>query len=84
MGSTPSANVGTKLKELSEIAHPTGNKLVDTTTVVSSSIYKDMDSDNKEALLVMGTKGTEAALKHMFNPTGDRELSYAEMRARYG
>jgi hypothetical protein len=77
-------NVSKKLKEIAEISKPTGNNLVDTATVVGSSIYQDMDTANKEALLVMGTKGTEAAVKHMFNPTGDRELSYAEMRARYG
>ena len=43
-----------------------------------------MDEKNKKAALIMKTQGTDAAVKHMFNPTGDRELSYAEMRTRYG
>jgi len=73
-----------KIKELGEISNRTGNISVDTKTVTSSSIYNDMDSNNKEALLVMGTKGTDAAYEYMMNPTGDRPLSYAEMRERFG
>ena len=43
-----------------------------------------MDADNAKALEIMTTKGPEAAVKHMFNPTGKRQLSYAEMRMRFG
>ena len=42
-----------------------------------------MDEDNKKALNVMKTKGMDAAVKHMFTASG-RQLSYAEMRMRYG
>lgn len=73
-----------KIKELGEISNPTGNVPVDTKRVMSTSIYKDMDSNNKEVLLVMGTKGMDAAYDYMMNPTGDRPLSYAEMRERFG
>tara|TARA_B110000211_G_C13806614_1_gene432996 strand:+ start:394 stop:687 length:294 start_codon:yes stop_codon:yes gene_type:complete len=44
---------------------------------------KNMDEDNKKALNVMKTEGVDAAVKHMFTDSG-RQLSYAEMRMRYG
>jgi len=46
---------------------------------------KNMDKDNKKALNVMKTEGMDAAVKHMFTDqeTG-RQLSYSEMRMRYG
>ena len=56
----------------------------ETSPIVNSAIYKSMDEDNKKGLLIMESKGVEAAVKYMFNPTGDRELSYSEMRARFG
>jgi len=43
-----------------------------------------MDDDNKKALLILETKGLDEAAKHMMNPTGDKPLSYAEMRERFG
>jgi hypothetical protein len=43
-----------------------------------------LDDLNKEALKILQTKGDEEAIKFMFNPTGDRPLSYAEMRSRFG
>ena len=43
-----------------------------------------LDDLNKEALKILQTKGEEEAVKFMFNPTGDRPLSYAEMRSRFG
>ena len=43
-----------------------------------------MDADNAKALEIMTIKGPEAAVKHMFNPTGKQRLSYAEMRMRFG
>ena len=44
-----------------------------------------MDDANKKALDVMATEGMDSAIKHMFTDqeTG-RQLSYAEMRSRYG
>ena len=44
-----------------------------------------MDKDNKKALNVMKTEGIDGAVKHMFTDqkTG-RQLSYSEMRMRYG
>ena len=46
---------------------------------------KNIDEDNKKALNVMKTEGMDAAVKHMFTDqeTG-RQLSYPEMRMRYG
>ena len=46
---------------------------------------KNIDEDNKKALNVMKTEGMDAAVKHMFTDqeTG-RQLSYSEMRMRYG
>ena len=43
-----------------------------------------LDDLNKEALKILQTKGEEEAVKFMFNPTGDRPLSYSEMRSRFG
>ena len=44
-----------------------------------------MDERNKKAYKVLATKGEAAAVKHMFtdDKTG-RQLSYSEMRSRYG
>ena len=44
-----------------------------------------MDDNNKKALEVMATQGTDAAIKHMFkHPETGRQLSYGEMRMFYG
>lgn len=43
-----------------------------------------LDNLIKETLNILQTKGQEEAVKFMFNPTGDRPLSYAEMRSRFG
>tara|TARA_A100001388_G_scaffold209382_1_gene159862 strand:+ start:57 stop:296 length:240 start_codon:yes stop_codon:yes gene_type:complete len=47
--------------------------------------YDNMDDHNKKAVDVMKTKGMSAAIEHMFTDqdTG-RQLTYGEMRARYG
>ena len=47
--------------------------------------YLVMDDLNKKAMVVMATRGMDAAVKHMFTDqdTG-RQLSYGEMRMRYG
>ena len=46
---------------------------------------KAMDEPNKKALDVMANEGTDAAIKYMFtDQESGRQLSYAEMRSRYG
>ena len=50
----------------------------------TSRTINGMDADNAKALDIMTKEGPEAAVKHMFNPTGERQLSYAEMRMRFG
>ena len=46
--------------------------------------FKNMDDLNKKAATVMKEEGMEAAVKHMFTGENGKQLSYAEMRARYG
>ena len=51
-----------------------------------------MDRENREALKVLETKGSNAFVKHVFTNPEDRDkpkneqrqLSYAEMRMLYG
>ena len=43
-----------------------------------------MTPENAKAINIMRTEGSDAAVKYMFNPTGKRQLSYAEMRMRFG
>ena len=54
-------------------------------SVKESPLYQAMDDNNKKALNVMATEGADAAIKYMFTDqeTG-RQLSYSEMRSRYG
>lgn len=54
-------------------------------SIKGSPMYEAMDENNKKALIVMSTQDTDAAIKHMFTDqaTG-RQLSYSEMRSRYG
>ena len=40
--------------------------------------------ENAKAINIMRTEGSNAAVKYMFNPSGKRQLSYAEMRMRFG
>ena len=47
--------------------------------------YRQMDEHNKGAVDVMASEGMEAAVKHMFtDQESGRQLSYSEMRMRYG
>ena len=69
---TPSANIGNSTI-IPNGAHNT----------VNTDIIK-MNDENKKALKILIEKGGDEAVKHMFNPTGDKQLSYAEMRERYG
>ena len=56
---------------------------INTDTISNNSIIS-MNEENKKALKILVEKGGDEAVKHMFNPTGDKKLSYAEMRERYG
>jgi molecular chaperone GrpE (heat shock protein) len=49
------------------------------------SDLNNMDDANKEATHIMCTQGVETGIKHMFTDqdTG-RELTYSEMRSRFG
>lgn len=49
------------------------------------SDLNNMDDPNKEATHIMCTQGVDAGIKHMFTDqdTG-RELTYSEMRSRFG
>jgi hypothetical protein len=69
---TPSNNIG----------NSTSNT-VNTDTISNNSIIS-MNEENKKALKILIEKGGDEAVKHMFNPTGEKQLSYAEMRERYG
>ena len=52
--------------------------------IATGDIEYHMDEANKKAYEIATKLGNEEAIKHMFNPTGDRVLSYSEMRAKYG
>ena len=43
-----------------------------------------MNDENAKAYEILNKEGSKAAVKHMFNPTGKRQLTYAEMRMRFG
>ena len=66
-----------------------GTVMVQTDEVVNPyqlpSFANAMDEPNKKALEVMANEGMNAAVKHMFtDQESGRQLSYAEMRSRYG
>jgi len=50
----------------------------------SSVLSNCMTPENAKATNIMKTEGSDAAVKYMFNPTGKRQLSYAEMRSMFG
>ena len=54
------------------------------TVVAPSNTSTVMDEANKKAVAVLVKEGPDKAVEHMFNPTGKKQLSYAEMRALYG
>ena len=54
-------------------------------TLLQSPTLIKMDPLNQQALQVMLTQGTTAAVKHMFtHETTGQTLTYLEMRERYG
>jgi hypothetical protein len=53
--------------------------------IQQSEIYNAMDDKNQKALNVFAEKGADAAIAHMFtDQSTGRQLSYSEMRSRYG
>jgi hypothetical protein len=69
---TPSNNIDISVSNTSGINSITNN----TTT--------GMNNDNRKVIVIAAEKGVDEAVKHMFNPTGEKQLTYAEMRERYG
>ena len=54
-------------------------------TYLESELSNNMDDANKKALNVMATKGASDAIKYMFtDQESGSQLSYSEMRSRYG
>ena len=55
------------------------------TEVDKQPIIQGMDEVNKKALEVLQTKGEKEFIKHVFtDQSTGKELSYAEMRMRFG
>ena len=44
----------------------------------------EMDAANKKALEILQTQHGTAFVRHVFNPSGENKLTYAEMREKYG
>ena len=66
---------GTVMVQTDEVANP----------CQLPSFSNAMDEPNKKALGVMVNEGMDAAVKHMFtDQESGRQLSYSEMRSRYG
>jgi hypothetical protein len=57
---------------------------VTTEQIQSKASPNGMTPENATAINIMRTEGSGAAVKYMFNPTGERQLSYAEMRSMFG
>jgi len=71
--------------EAAEAAEETNQTAKSIAQMYQKTYYPVMDELNKTAMDVMATQGMDAAVKHMFTDqdTG-RQLSYGEMRMRYG
>ena len=46
--------------------------------------YTEMDAANKKALEILQTQHGTALVTHVFNPSGEKKLTYSEYRERYG
>ena len=78
------------------VVSPSDHNDISTTNTVNTDIISNnsitgsintrniMNDDNRKVMLIAAEKGVDEAVKHMFNPTGEKQLSYAEMRERYG
>tara|TARA_Y100000310_G_scaffold306227_1_gene347142 strand:+ start:131 stop:376 length:246 start_codon:yes stop_codon:yes gene_type:complete len=51
---------------------------------ISDNLRNRMDQPNQKAVDILNTEGNTAFVKHCFNPTGKKQLTYAEMRGLYG
>ena len=70
---------------ITETFTPTGNLTNDTKRAQNYADTFNMNEDNKKAAVVMATQGSDAALKYMMSGgVKGQQLSYAEMRSRYG
>ena len=82
---SPSTNIGN-----STIIPNGSHNTINTDTISNNSITGSintqniMNNDNRKVMQIAEEKGIDEAVKHMFNPTGEKQLSYAEMRERYG
>ena len=63
---------------------PTGDVNIDTERVKCYAKSVGMDAANTKAAVIMTTQGVEAGIKAMFTGDNGEELSYSEMRSRYG
>ena len=79
---TKESNIKNPDKKLSNIGETT--KTQDTKTNVNEKKNNEMTPENAKAFHILKTEGSEKAVKYMFNPTGECQLSYAEMRSRFG
>jgi hypothetical protein len=53
--------------------------------LINKQIYSQMDNNNKKAADVWASKGTDAAVEHMFkHPETGKKMDYATMRYYYG
>ena len=66
------------------VVTPSANIGNSTTDTISNNTRNIMNDDNRKVMQIAEEKGIDEAVKHMFNPTGEKQLSYAEMRERYG
>jgi hypothetical protein len=66
------------------IINSSSNSINTNTVPNNSPVIIKMDEANQKVIQIAAEKGVDEAVKHMFNPTGDKQLSYAEMRERYG
>ena len=42
------------------------------------------EEENKETINILQKEGNKAFVEHCFNPTGEKQLTYSEMRAKFG
>ena len=75
---SPSTNIG------NSTIIPNGSHNTVTPDTISNNSTPIMNDDNRKVMQIAEEKGIDEAVKHMFNPTGEKQLSYAEMRERYG
>ena len=63
---------------------PTGDNEADKARVEEYAKLVNMNQENTKAGIVLATQGTAEFIKHVFTGQNGEQLSYAEMRSRYG